>query len=92
MLWKYWWKWTDLKYNLKSLWKSMESCTICIVLIVIAFLIIIGISSAYFYLHWYLKSSNIHNIKILVRSVFQEGNQYIDKKTKSFLDECLYKQ
>ena len=92
MLWKYWWKWIDLKYNLKPLWKSMESCTICIVLIVIAFLIIIGISSAYFYLHWYLKSSNIHNIKILVRSVFQEGNQYIDKKTKSFLDECLYKQ
>ena len=32
-----------------------NSCTIYIALFVIAFLIIIGISSAYFYFHWYLK-------------------------------------
>ena len=31
------------------------SCTIYIVLFVIAFLIIIGISSAFIYFHWYLK-------------------------------------
>ena len=34
------------------------SCTIYIVLFVIAFLIIIGISSALIYFHWYLKKSN----------------------------------
>ena len=32
-----------------------NSCTIYIVLFAIAFLIIIGINSAYFYFHWYLK-------------------------------------
>ena len=31
------------------------SCTLCTVLFVIAFLIIIGISSAFIYFHWYLK-------------------------------------
>ena len=35
------------------------SCTIYIVLFFIAFLIIIGISSAFIYFHWYLKKSNI---------------------------------
>ena len=35
-----------------------NSCTIYIVLFVIAFLIIIGISSAHFYFHWYLKGNN----------------------------------
>ena len=34
------------------------SCTIYIVLFVIAFLIIIVISSAFIYFHWYLKKSN----------------------------------
>ena len=38
-----------------------NSCTIYIALLVIAFLIIIGISSAYFYFHWYLKN-NLLNI------------------------------
>ena len=32
-----------------------NSCTICTILFAIAFLIIIGISSAYFYFHWYFK-------------------------------------
>ena len=36
-----------------------NSCVIYIVLFVIAFLIIIGISSAFIYFHWYLKKSNI---------------------------------
>ena len=35
-----------------------NSCTIYIVLFVIAFLITIGISSAFIYFHWYLKRSN----------------------------------
>ena len=41
-----------------------NSCTVYIVLFVIAFLIIIGISSAFIYFHWYLKksSTNIANI------------------------------
>ena len=34
------------------------SCTIYIVLFVIAFLIVISISSAFVYFHWYLKKSN----------------------------------
>ena len=33
------------------------SCTVSIVLFVIAFLIIISISSAFIYYHWYLKNS-----------------------------------
>ena len=40
-----------------------NSCTIYIVLFVISFLIIIGISTAFVYFHWYLKSDiNITNI------------------------------
>ena len=44
-------------YNktLNSYRKVCNSCTIYIVLFVIAFLIIIGISSAYFCFYWYLK-------------------------------------
>ena len=38
--------------------KVCNSCTIYIVLFFIAFLIKIGISSAYFYFRWYLKRSN----------------------------------
>ena len=39
-------------------------CTIFIVLFVIAFLIIIGISGAFIYFHWYLKKSNTDVINI----------------------------
>ena len=39
--------------------KVCDSCTIYIVLFAVAFLIIIGISSAYFYFHWYLKRGYI---------------------------------
>ena len=43
---------------------ACNSCTIYIVLFVITFLIIIGISSVFIYVHWYLKTSstNITNI------------------------------
>ena len=40
------------------------SCAIYIVLFVIAFLIIIGISSAFIYFHWYLKKSSTGVINI----------------------------
>ena len=40
----------------------VQFCAIYIVLSVIAFLIIIGISSAYFYFHWYLKISNTETL------------------------------
>ena len=40
------------------------SCTVYIVLFVIAFLIIIGITSAFIYFHWYLKKSNTGVINI----------------------------
>ena len=33
------------------------------------------------------KISNIHNMKIVVRSIFQEDNRYYPQV---FLDECLY--
>ena len=39
-------------------------CTIFIVLFAIAFLIIIGISGAFIYFHWYLKKSNTDVINI----------------------------
>ena len=39
-------------------------CTIYIILLVIAFLIIIGISSAFIYFHWYLKKSNAGVVNI----------------------------
>ena len=38
--------------------KVCNFCTIYIVLFIIAFLIIIGISSIFIYLHWYLKGSD----------------------------------
>ena len=40
------------------------ACTIYIVLFVIAFLIIIVISSAFIYFHWYLKKSNTNVVNI----------------------------
>ena len=41
-----------------------RSCTIYIVLFAIPFLIIIGISRAFIYFHWYLKKSNTDVINI----------------------------
>ena len=41
-----------------------NSCTIYIVLFAIAFLIMIGISSAFVYFHWYLKNSNTNVLNI----------------------------
>ena len=38
--------------------KVCNSCTICIVLLVITCLITISIIIAYFYFHWYLKKDN----------------------------------
>ena len=42
--------------NLNDHEKVCNSCTIYTVLFVIAFLIIISISSAFIYFHWYFKS------------------------------------
>ena len=42
--------------------KVCNSCTICLVLFVIAFLIIIGIRSAFIHFNWYLKRSNINAV------------------------------
>ena len=49
-----------MAYNgsLNNYRKICNSCTIYIVLLVIAFSIIIGISSAFIYFHWYLKKDN----------------------------------
>ena len=38
--------------------KVCNSCTIYTVLLIIAFLIIVGISSAYLHFHWCLKKDN----------------------------------
>ena len=44
--------------------KICSSCTVYIILFAIAFLMIIGISSEYFYFHWYLKRTDINIINI----------------------------
>ena len=48
-------------YNgtVKDYKKICNCCAVYIVLFVIAFLIIIGVSSAFIYFHWYLKKDNI---------------------------------
>ena len=48
----------EMIYNgtLNNRRKVCNSCTVCIVLFVIVFLIIISVSSALAYFHWYLKS------------------------------------
>ena len=55
-----------MAYNgsLNNYRKICNSCTIYIVLLVIAFSIIIGISSAFVYFHWYLKKDNAIIINI----------------------------
>ena len=54
--------------------KVCNSCAICIVLFVIAFLIIIVVSSMYFYFNWYLKETdiNITNINLSTETVIYE--------------------
>ena len=42
--------------------KLINSCTIYIILFVIGFLIIIGISSAFIHFNWYLKRSNTETV------------------------------
>ena len=42
--------------------KACNSCTIYIVLLATAFLIITGISSAFYYFLWYFKKGNINTI------------------------------
>ena len=42
----------------------MNSCAVYIILFVINFLIIIGISSVFIYFHWYLKESNAGVVNI----------------------------
>ena len=46
-----------MMYNntLSDYGKACNSCTVDFVLFVIAFLVIIGISSVFVYSHWYLK-------------------------------------
>ena len=48
--------------------KIYSPCTVCLILFVIAFLMNIGISSAYFYFHWYLKINDINIININPKS------------------------
>ena len=52
------------KMNHSNYRNVRNSCTICITLFVIAFLIIISISSAYVYFHWYLKRINTNTTTI----------------------------
>ena len=42
----------------------LNSCTVYIILFVINFLIITGISSVFIYFHWYLKESNAGVVNI----------------------------
>ena len=50
----------ELIYNaiLNNYGNISNSCTVYVILLVIFFIISIGISSAYFYIHWYLKKDN----------------------------------
>ena len=62
--------------------KKCRSCTVYIILFVIAFLIIIGISSAYFYFHWYLKK-NITCVKFNTNTqttIYKTNNWEVSKK------------
>ena len=53
-----------ISVNLNDYGSVCGSCTVCIVLFVIAFLMMIGISSAFIYFYWYLKKSNTVVINI----------------------------
>ena len=53
-----------ISVNLNDYGSVCGSCAVCIVLFVIAFLMMIGISSAFIYFYWYLKKSNTFVINI----------------------------
>ena len=53
-----------ISVNLNDYGSVCGSCAVCIVLFVIAFLMMIGISSAFIYFYWYLKKSNTVVINI----------------------------
>ena len=57
--------------------KVCNSCTIYIVLFIIAFLIIIGISSPYFSFHWYLYTETK---KYIEKTIYQIYEWEISKK------------
>ena len=48
--------------------KVCNSCTVYIVLFIIALLIIIGINSLYFYFLWYLKKTDINVTNIIPKT------------------------
>ena len=66
----------EMLYNKRG--NVCNSCTVYIVLFAIAFLMIIGISRAYFYFHWYLK-----NILFLLRLIPILKQQFIKHKNGS---------
>ena len=63
----------EMIYNgiLNEYEKICNSCAVYIMLFVTAFLMIIGISSAYFYFHWYLKRTDLNftNINANIETV-----------------------
>ena len=60
--------------------KVCNSCIIYIVLFVIAFIKIIGISRAYFYFHWYLKKVLLMLIMVLTLKLEQQFDRHINGK------------
>ena len=60
----------EMIYNetLNDYEKVCNSCTVYIVLFIIALLIIIGINSLYFHFHWYLKKTDINVTNIIPKT------------------------
>ena len=67
-----------ISVTLNDYGSACNSCTIYIVLFLIAFLIFIGISTAFIYLRWYLKKSNtcVVNINPSTETVIYETYQW----------------
>ena len=77
-------------YNTTLYKKVCNFCTIYIVLFVIAFLIIFGITSAFICFHWYLKRSNTGvntsvNIETLIYRYINRNYQRNKYKTNKLL-------